>query len=164
MNLSPITPIPAARPSGVEDALHHQAAPLDRLWPPRVPTALARPDLATALLLASAAGTLGVGYLGRRLLLDTVYASPVTEGAIVGIMAATAVGVALRWRPARWVARAIGYAVGTNAFWTLASLGMPASTAEWFTAGVLAVEAGLLFQMMDRLGWVEDEIPEAARD
>jgi len=159
MNLSPTTPIPAARPAEIQDALRQEAALLARLSPPPAPATRARPALATALLLGGAAGTLGVGYLGRRLFLDTVYASPVAEGTIVGLMAATAVGIALRWRPARWVARAIGYGVGLTAFWTLTSVGTPASVGEWFTTGVLAVEVGLIGLMMNRLGWVEDENP-----
>lgn len=162
MHLSPITPIPAAQPAELQDAIREEAAALERVPAPPAAPARARSELASAFLLGSAAGTLGVGYVGRRLLLDTIYASPVAEVAIVGTMAATALGVALRWRPARWAARAIGYAVGLNAFWTLTNIGTPSSVVEWFTAGILAVETGLIGLMMNRLGWVEDEEPPSA--
>jgi len=72
----------------------------------------------------------------------TAHASPETEGAIVGVMVAAAVGVRLRRRPARWLARAIGYGVRVNAFFRLSEL--PSSATDRWRAGILSVAVDLI--------------------
>jgi len=71
----------------------------------------------------------------------TVHASPETEGAIVGVMVAAAVGVTIRRRPARWLARAIGYGMGLNAVWLL--LELPSSVTDRWRRGMLSVVVDL---------------------
>ena len=156
--LSPITPIPAARPRAALEAEDIRSAPLERLPEPPTPvSAIERADRLAARLLGGAAVTLGVGFVGRRMLETTVYASPAVEVVLVGVMAAAAIGVGMRWRPARWLARAIGYGFGLAAYWRVSGMSLPFGGTDWWLAAILTIEAGLLGTMMNFLGWGGDE-------
>jgi hypothetical protein len=73
-------------------------------------------------------------------------------------MLAIAVGVRLGNRPARWLARLVGYAVGIGAFLAYSKFAtLFGGAADWWVAALWALEAVFSGFMLHRLGWDGDE-------
>jgi len=156
---SPITPVtgvqrePLDVSAFVRRGLTH-AEPVPTSAPP---SGASPRDRTASAALACSALVLGADIVVRPILAPDLLPHPVAQWTAVGVMAVTGVGIRLGWRPARRLARGLGYVAGAGSFLALSRFATFASGADWWVAGVWAAEAALFGFMLHRLGWAGDE-------
>lgn len=155
---SPTTPIPGAEPQlrDLQSLRREEITRIDKAQHGVIPHDHTR-DRSAATALTIGAAAFGADILVRPLLAPDLLRHPVVQTIAMGALLATAFGVLRGWRPARRAARGIGYIVGAASFFALSRFASLAGPAEWWTAGLWAVEAVSLGYMLQRLGWAGDE-------
>jgi hypothetical protein len=154
---SPITPVTGIRRESL-DASTFVRGEMTRAEAPSSPPSLVQTrDRAAAAALGLSAVVLAADVIVRPLLAPDLLPHPLVQWSVVGVLAATAAGVRLGWRTARRIARGLGFVAGAGSLLSLSQFASFASGAEWWVAGVWALEAALLGFMLQRLGWVGDE-------
>jgi hypothetical protein len=156
---SPVTPVAGVRPA-VHDRHPFVCDPVVRVTagaprPDDLPSFRGNRPAAFALAISTVVLTADI--VVRPLLTPGIPTHPALQWGAVGVMAATALGVARGQRVSRLVARGIGYVYGIGSLFTLSRFVNAGATANWWEAGVWAVTAAALGFMLDRLGWLGDE-------
>jgi hypothetical protein len=95
--------------------------------------------------------------MARPFLDPTSLPHPWVQGACIAVMVATGIGVRLGVRPARWLARTIGYGVGIGSFIAYSKSGRFDTLADSWVAALWALEAGLMVHVLNRIGWGGDD-------
>jgi hypothetical protein len=153
---SPVTPIPAEKRDERWAFPQHES---QTLVPPPLIAAGAElastpQDSRAALLLTAAAIVYGVDALVRPLVDPSTISHPIVHSVVGGLLLGTAVGLWRRWRPARTIARALGYGLGVGLFTTLDRLPDPSVLADWWVVVVFTAQGAALGFMMNVIGWV----------
>jgi hypothetical protein len=157
---SPASPVPATSPPpllGFDADQANAVSCIDDASRQVVSATIGPRSRPAAALLTLGAAIVGADAVVLPMLDPSVGPHPVVQGTLVGVMLATAIGVRLGWRPARRVARVLGYALALGAYSAFERLTGGSTPADLWVAGVLAAEAGALGFMMNCIGWVRDE-------
>jgi hypothetical protein len=155
---SPVSPIP-----GVVRPVEPRVFGRQELVPSAAPELAAsaharkRGDRAAAAALTLAALGTAADIVIRPILSPDILPHPAVQWGAVAALVGTAIGVRRGWRPARRVARGLGYVAGAGAFYALSHFASFGSPAEWWVAGLWSVEAISLGHVLQRLGWTGDE-------
>ena len=153
---SPVTPIPAEKRDERWAFPQHESATLAP--PPRIATEAERAstpqDSRAALLLTAAAIVYGVDAFVRPLVDPSTISHPVVHSFVGGLLFGTAAGLWRRWRPARTIARVLGYGLGVGFFSILDRLPDPSVLADWWVVAVFTAQGAALGFMMNAIGWV----------
>jgi hypothetical protein len=155
---SPVTPLPGVSRPLNEPGVFRRAELIAIESSRATPVAPAgRRDSRAAIALVVGAAAVAADIVVRPLLAPEILPHPVVQWSVAAALVGTAIGVQRGWRPARRLARLLGYAIGAGSFLALSRLPSFATVDGWWVAGLWALEAVSLGYVLQRLGWAGDE-------